>query len=349
MTKEEVVKLADKIALGTATEEEIIEYNRICEFTEIMGSKRISISEEEKEALDAALRKSIFRKPSGAKVHRLNWVRWSAVAASVILIIAVGWNLFLPDKQAPVIVKNNEASSPSFVERHIMNTTGHNKTVLLPDSSSVVLADKSELLYTEPFVKSRDITLIGKGYFKVTKDKTKPFTVTSSAITTTALGTAFSVTAFKNASSITVRLFEGKVVLKAVNRSDPRLQKDVYLLPGQEYIYNNDKAGVLRSFAVKNKNTAEQIKPVALPEDDPFIVDDNGSWYMFNNQSLAQVLDQLATLYNVKIIYNKKDVLHIYFTARYNKTDSLETILTRIGKLNKLTIVKNDTAFIISK
>lgn len=348
MTKEEVVKLADKIALGTATEEEIIEYNRVCEFAELTGSNTVAISEEEQKALDAALRRNIFRETGGAKVYRLNWAKWSAAAASVILIVAVGWNFFFSHKQQPAIVKNNETRIPNFINRHIVNTTGHNETFLLPDSSSVVLSDKSELLYTEPFVNSRDITLVGKGYFKVTKDKTRPFIVTSSVITTTALGTAFTVTAVKNASSITVRLYEGKVVVKAVNKSNPRLQKDIYLLPGQEYIYNNDKDGVFRSF-VKNKNASQQIKPEVLQEDNPFIEDDKGSWYMFNNQSLAQVLDQLATLYNVKIIYNKKDVMHIYFTARYNKTDSLETILTRIGKLNKLRIVKNDTAFIISK
>ena len=144
MTKEEVVKLADKIALGTATEEELIEYNRICEFAELTGSKTVTVSEEEQKALDAVLRRNIFRETGRAKVYQLNWVRWAAAAASVILIVAVGWNFFFPHTQQPVIVKNNETSISKFVNRHIVNTTGHNRTFLLPDCSSVVLSDRSE-------------------------------------------------------------------------------------------------------------------------------------------------------------------------------------------------------------
>ena len=106
---------------------------------------------------------------------------------------------------------------------------------------------------------------------------------------------------------------------------------------------------IARSFGSKEKKAGEPVLSEGSPDDNPFIQDDKGSWYMFNNQSLAQVLDQLAVLYNVRIVYNKKDVKHIYFTGRYNKTDSLETILARIGKLNELTIVKNDTVFTISK
>jgi ferric-dicitrate binding protein FerR (iron transport regulator) len=272
-----------------------------------------------------------------------------SIAASVLLIIGMGWNLLFPHKEKQEVAVEEKNVTPGYIERHVINTSGHDSTVLLPDHSSVLLARNSELVFRVPFVNSRNISLIGKGYFKVTKDKTRPFTVTSGAITTTALGTEFSITAFKNANKITVRLYEGKVVLKAVNRINPRMKKDVFLAPGQEYIYTNDRAGILRPFGVKSKQTAEDIRKEESPEDNPFIKDDKGSWYMFNNQSLAQVLDELAVLYNVKILYHKNDVRNIYFTGRYNQTDSVETILTRIAKLNKLKIVKNDSAFVISK
>lgn len=272
-----------------------------------------------------------------------------SIAASVLFIVGIGWKLLFPHGEKPAVAVENKTLSPGFIERHVINTSGRDTSVLLPDHSPVILARNSELIFREPFVNSRDITLVGKGYFKVTKDKTKPFTVTSGAITTTALGTEFSVTAFKNANKITVRLYEGKVVLKPVNKTNPRMKKDVFLAPGQEYVYSNDRDGILRPFGVKNKTTAEEIRKEESKEDNPFIKDEKGSWYMFNNQSLAQVLDELAVLYNVNIHYSKNDVRHIYFTGRYNQTDTVETILTRIARLNKLTIVKNDTAFIISK
>jgi len=70
---------------------------------------------------------------------------------------------------------------------------------------------------------------------------------------------------------------------------------------------------------------------------------------MFNNQSLAKVLNELSGLYNVKIIYNRKDIRNIYLTGKYGKTDSINLILEGIARLNNLTIVRNDTAFVISK
>ena len=44
MTKEEIQKLAEKIVLGSATEEEIVQYNRLCDLAETTVSDAIKIS-----------------------------------------------------------------------------------------------------------------------------------------------------------------------------------------------------------------------------------------------------------------------------------------------------------------
>ena len=62
----------------------------------------------------------------------------------------------------------------------------------------------------------REIYLEGEAYFKVAKDKTKPFTVFAGALATTALGTQFRITAKKNTpGNITVKLFTGKVAIRS--------------------------------------------------------------------------------------------------------------------------------------
>jgi ferric-dicitrate binding protein FerR (iron transport regulator) len=211
----------------------------------------------------------------------------------------------------------------------------------------IVMADKSELTYLTPFGDKRAITLTGKAHFKVAKDKTRPFTVTSGAISTTALGTEFTVTAL--VKQITVRLYEGKVVVKPSERADWRMKNDVYLSPGQELIYRNDAVAFVRTFTEK-KAVSKELNHDKITLDNPSIPENaDGTWFMFNNQSLGQVLDQMAGFYNVKIIYNKKDVQNINWTGQYNKSDSLETILKRIGIVHNLTITKKDTAYIISK
>jgi transmembrane sensor len=276
-----------------------------------------------------------------------------AIAASIIGVIGLGIFLRINNKpnQQDVAVKNNKRADTgvfSYVHREV-NTTEKDKRIQLPDGSLIVLASNSELTYREPFLRSRDISLVGQAHFRVAKDKTSPFTVTSGEISTTALGTEFSVTAFKNTDRIVVRLYGGKVVIKAVRKDDKRMKRDVYLLPGQELFYGGLTA-IVRNFKLKGDASHEQLTKEEVTGDNPSIPENTKtSYFMFNNQTLAQVLDNLAALYDVKIIYDKKDLEKVYFTGRYNRSDSLEPILRRIGILNKLTIAKKDNTFIISK
>ena len=82
--------------------------------------------------------------------------------------------------------------------------------------------------------------------------------VRSGEISTTALGTEFSVTAFEGTDSIIVRLYEGKVVVKAADRAVSTMKKEVYLLPGQEFVYGG-QTGTIRSFKLKQTAAPEQL------------------------------------------------------------------------------------------
>lgn len=350
MTKEEIEKLAEKIVLGTATREEIITYNSICDFIESTGRDEIKISAEEKEELGGTLKKVIFRQAGIGKVYRMNWVRWTAVAASILLVVILAWKLFFNHNVETPLARNTRKSRDGFgfVVHREVNTTGKEKRIQLPDGSLIVLIGNSEITYREPFTDQRDVILIGKANFKVTHDRTKPFTVTSGDLTTTDLGTEFTVTAFANTHQIFVRLYTGKVVVKAVDKANKWMKNDVYLLPGQELVYSNGATAKVRIFTKVNASPGRTMTKEEL-RDNPSIPSDDGSWFMFNNQSLDQVLDQLSALYNVRIIYDKKDVQRIYFTSKYDKFVPLETILKQICTPNHLTITKKDSAFVISR
>jgi transmembrane sensor len=276
-----------------------------------------------------------------------------AIAASVLLVIGLAWVLFSNNKPKPLVARNTEKKNDrsTFVVRHEVNTTSKEKRIQLADGSLIVLANNSEVTYWEPFTYKRDITLIGKAFFKVAKDKTRPFTVTSGEISTTALGTEFTVTAFKNTRNVVVRLYEGKVVVKAVDKSNLKLKKDVYLLPGQAFVYGGHTTAKVKEFKISNIAAApEQIMNEELARDNPSLpTDTGGSWYQFNNQSLGEVFDQLAQTFGVQIVYDKKDVQNIYFTSKYSRTDSLENILNEIASLHNLTVTKKDNRFIITK
>ena len=74
-----------------------------------------------------------------------------------------------------------------------------------------------------------------------------------------------------------------------------------------------------------------------------------GSWFMFNNQSLEQVFDQLSLLYHVEIVYSKKDISRIYFIGRFNKSDSPVAVINQIAAVNNLTVTRQNNRFIIAK
>jgi hypothetical protein len=215
----------------------------------------------------------------------------------------------------------------------------------------VTLSDKSEISFYEPFIDDRrDIKLKGKANFKVAKDKIRPFTVFSGSLSTTALGTRFTVTAFENQNFIIVRLFEGKVVVKPGNKVTQNVVNNYYLLAGQELIYNNENnIAKVRRFGANALITKrpEKEKPVI----DNLTIPENGtgSWFMFNNQPLSFVFDELQNMYDVDIRYSKKDISKIYFIGKFDRSESFENIIKQIADLNNLKILKKDNTFIITK
>jgi transmembrane sensor len=273
-----------------------------------------------------------------------------AVAASVLLAIGIGYYL-LTEKDTntkPALTEKKQTrKTPGSVTRKQRNSSATTQKITLSDGTEVLLFENSELTYEDPFTgNKRDISVEGKAEFNVTKNASSPFTVYSEDISTTALGTKFSVenTAEKD---IVVRLFEGRVVVKSIDSARKKLTRDYFLTPGQELVYNRRKAtAVLKRF---NRSKAER-EDTFVQSENPLLPEyEKGSWYMFNNQSLDQVFDQLQVMYSVSIRYSKQDVHNKYFIGKFDKTDSIEKILKEITSLNKLKLMKDNKGYTISK
>jgi len=354
MVKESFIELIEKYLSGSATDSEQHLVEEYVMKLEAKGSTLFDNEQEQrlKEAIWQQIQLKTIKRT--AEVVEMKWykrkaVRSIAVAASIILVIGLTIVLFTnnkPVRQPDTAVTGNDTIS---LVHHEVNTTGKEKRIELSDGSLILLANNSEVIYRQPFDEmSREIRLIGKAYFKVAKDTTRPFSVISGEISTTALGTEFTVTAFKESKQIVVRLYEGRVVIKPLDKLNKKMKKEVYLLPGQEFVYGSNN--VVKNKVYKKNSLPEQVLNEEKFLDDPSIPEnEKGSWYMFNNQQLASVIDQLSALYNVKIDYDRKDVQNVYFTGKYERTESLEIILKRIGVINNLKIIKTDTAFLIGK
>ncbi|CAN5402277.1 hypothetical protein BH11BAC3_BH11BAC3_07630 [soil metagenome] len=285
---------------------------------------------------------------SRTKVYRILFA--GAIAASILVLLFLKLGFFDSNKNGlDTAVENSEVSSSSDVLVYKINTTNHIQSFKLPDGTIVNLYSKSELTYREPANhQNRLVSMVGKADFKVAKDPSKPFSVMSDPISTTAIGTQFTVTAIPNENRIYVHLTEGKVVVKDELSIRKKKMADVYLLPGQVLIFDRLKGTALvKSF---NEKGVSKSGYVAVQRDNPMLpTDKRKSWFMFNNQPLAEILKTLETLYDSKIEYSNDEINKMYFIGTFNKSDSLEFILKQIASINNLEVSRDNDTYIIKK
>lgn len=318
---------------------------------------KTAINKKEQEAyldieLDGIVDNSLRYEQPKTKTSIYKIIISTAIAASVLFIMGVA-SVWMSRKSGSTLVVSNKKTTAVSSVRYEKNTSGTPKRLTLQDGTQIILSHKSEVSYPKPFTaNSREIILKGSAYFKVAKDKTKPFTVFSGDISTTAFGTEFRVTAFESGKNIFVKLYEGKVVVKSSNTTKKKLKSEFYLLPGQEFVYNKvDMIGRIKSPRVINKVASkDNLKVTRLEKDNPSIPQLGAeSWYMFNNQPLEQVFKQLEDLFKVKIVYSKKDISKIYFISRFRNSDSIDSIINQIARVNNFKVSKKKDKFVITK
>lgn len=156
----------------------------------------------------------ISQKP--ATIHAAFNLRKFAVAASILIVAAVGifWSL-------------NRSSS------ELIFATGDSiDKIKLEDGTEVVLRPHSQL-YSDHNKNYRSYRLIGEGKFEVSHDANRPFQVMTDHGIVEVLGTVFNVSTWGDLT--TVYLFEGSVSV----RSEPA--GEVQLEPGQVVSLSEDK------------------------------------------------------------------------------------------------------------
>jgi len=301
---------------------------------EFAGAEAAPWEEQRSEEALQAIRKKLFERP--AVIRR--W-RPALAAASVILVIGTVW-FFGRGKGIPGSQngQRNMMTPPlADVWEKRTNSTGNTLMLTLTDGSAVNLAPGSEIEYKKVFGKERLIRLEGEALFTIAKDKTRPFIVSSGDLSTTVLGTSFSVRSFAADPTIKVHLFTGKVSVRTTVKKDTAIG----LLPGDELIYNKQRmTASVTSSMKKNMTVSTGRKGEKRLQPD---------WYMFGGQTLPQVFDQLSEYYGVEINYYPADVSNRYFTGKFSKTDSLETILKDISLLHDLSLKKLDGVYIFRK
>ena len=199
---------------------------------------------------------------------------------------------------------------------------GTMKTVLLSDSSSVSLTSGSVFRYPMAFGKSdrRVMLLEGKAFFHVKRDTTRPFTVESGKLQTTALGTSFTVERYSHYGYEKVNLYTGKV---RVNNSNNKLTP-VILHPGDEVKYETAKDCC---YAI-NKFDATG---------DPL----NHGSLVFEKTPFNEALYRIASYYGVDLKFDEKAFRSKLLTGEYNFRQ-IDEVLRSIAFVYQLKINRID-------
>ncbi len=264
--------------------------------------------------------KEILNKQNGTTkvipIRSKRVIRWVAAASIVLITMAAYWMLQESDPQ-PKIAEYEEVQQPGIYKGK--------QFVRLPDGSSVVLNENSELSYTTEFgVHKREVRLIGEGFFNIRHDAKRPFKVLTGKITTTVLGTVFNVRAYPEQKEVLVTVSSGKVQVGD--------EKQIYgtLTPNQEITVNTTTYDFVRS-------DQPVAKAVAWKQ----------TYLIFDDITLEEAANIITKRYKVEVLIKDRDLKKSSFTATFLDGEGLEQVLTVItGTLNASYKMKDGTVSI---
>jgi transmembrane sensor len=143
---------------------------------------------------------------------RAAWWRGVAVAGIAVVVAAAG--LYRAVRPADLPVRAPEPAAQTFA------TINRQRAELrLSDGTRIRLAPASRLRVAGTYgVARRDVYLEGEGYFEVTHDPRRPFTVHAGTAIARDLGTEFAVRSYQDDEAVQVVVRKGAVVLSQVGR-----------------------------------------------------------------------------------------------------------------------------------
>ncbi|EDM37274.1 putative anti-sigma factor [Pedobacter sp. BAL39] len=294
------------------------DYDRlIAELEEESAEARFVPSAESRTRVGKRLNKYI---QADRKRHTLKWLWQAASVAAVLLIIGGGYRVWQEQEFLKLTRTYVTVSVP----------VGNMKIVELSDGTKVTLSSGTVFRYPKKFTRNaREVFLEdGRGFFDVAKDKTKPFTVRSAKLATTALGTSFIVQNYKKYGYEKISLYTGKV---RIAHNDDVKDGTVILHPGQEFEQDSEhRQDAVKSFSLaKDPMTSGTLK--------------------FSKDRLDEVLYNIAAYYHVQLQFNPEHFRRMYVTGSFQQGNAKE-ILRSIAFTHHLVIKDvNQTTYSIMK
>jgi ferric-dicitrate binding protein FerR (iron transport regulator) len=182
--------------------------------------------------------------------------------------------------------------------------------LVLPDGSKVWLNSESSIRFPVSFTGSfRFVEITGEAYFEVAENHDLPFRVKTEDVTIEVLGTSFNVRAYADEGSVNTTLVEGSVLI-----ASPVSQTKI--IPGQ--MASADGAGQI---SVENDVDIDEI--IGWKE----------GLFIFNSETIEQIMNQISRWYDVKIEYEGEIPEKTFsgIVSRYSNVSQLLKIMEQAG------------------
>ncbi|WP_166336929.1 FecR family protein [Sphingobacterium chungjuense] len=197
--------------------------------------------------------------------------------------------------------------------------------VILDDGTEVVLNYKSTLYYPDKFEDDiRQVTVVGEAFFRVAKEKDRPFIVHTKNAILKVLGTSFNVRAYPDETTTEASLIEGALEVTANDKK----ATPILLKPAEKVIIPNQQ---LQKIASRTRIAPKKVKITFFKPTDVQAVET--TWLenrlVFKDQTFAELAKALERKYDTPIEFTDASLAQLRFTARFEQ-ENLEEILSAL-------------------
>ena len=233
------------------------------------------------------------------------------------------------DTQKTTIIRTGEDNALKKIKKEIVYHTlrvpaGADYQVTLADGTKVWLNCESTLRYPVEFGdEKREVYLDGEGYFEVNKAAEWPFIVNAEQMQVKVTGTKFNVKSYSTEPIVHTTLVEGSVWAYTD-------QTQVQLTPSEQFRYDKETG----------KTSVQKV-------DTELYTGWIEGMFVFRNQRLEDVMNDLARWYNMTIFYSTAETKEIRISTNLNRYKNIDDLLEIINESGKVVVARKDNTITI--
>jgi len=194
---------------------------------------------------------------------------------------------------------------------------GKRSSIVFGDGTKLWVNSGSRIVYPISFKKDkREIYVEGEVYLEVTKDKSRPFIVSTNKMNIAVLGTSFNVTAYTADKEQSVVLVTGAVEVNTDSN------KKIALTPNNRLTYTGGQLDV------ENVDASLYISWVE-------------GLYIYNSEKLGTILDRLSRYYGKTITYDAR-VSELRCSGKLDMKEELLDVLAGLAQTAPITWQYNE-------